>query len=197
MCLKTLTLILKKPVEAVYNAKRKKIISETLWVLLLSWVMIGVGLLTVSLRLLDPLISFAIGIIVLVAGLFFSMFTGYLITKVMVIIGGKGNFFDGLTTVSYTIFPISIAILITSLLALVHPALGVIGFVPIAIQTALGLSLYFRCVKVLYNVDTVTTLVGFFIIVYVLMVSVYLTVSLTSTDIYSMFGQIMMPLFTV
>lgn len=197
MCLKTLRTILNSPLNAVKYAKRRKNMSEVLQILLLTWTIVGISLFAVSVRIFDLLVSFAVGVIGFVAGFFLSMFFGYLITRVMNILGGRGKFIDGLITISYSLFPISIGVVITSLLALIHPALGILGFVAIAIQTSLSISLYFRLIKELFRVNIITTLVGFFIIMYVIMASVYLTVSLSSTDLYEIFGQMMIPLFGI
>ena len=196
MCLKTLMMILNDPLKAVKQASKVKI-GHVLLILLLAWGLIGFGLFMVSVKVFSLIVAFAIGTIGFVAGALLTVFFAYLLTRVMNIIGARGKFINAITILAYSLFPVSVAIIITSMLAFVHSALGVIGFIVIAIQVALSLSLFFRMMKDLFRTNMINVLVGFFIIVYVIMASVYLTVSLSSADLYSFFGEMMIPLFGI
>ena len=165
--------------------------------LLLTWGLVGFGLFMVSVKVFSLIVAFAIGMIGFVAGTLLTTFFAYLLTRIMNILGARGKFINGLTTLAYSLFPVSVAIIITSMLAFINSMLGVIGFIVIAIQVALSLSLFFRMLKDLFRTNMITVLVGFFIIVYVIMASVYLTVSLSSADLYAFFGEMMIPLFGI
>jgi len=181
MCCKTLNQLLKSPLDAINKAKREKDIGKTIWILILTWVLVGASFLIVSWRMFTPLISVGVGVTFFLLGILCSVFCGYIIVIVMNILGGKGKYFEGLTVMTYSSFPISLGIFITALLTLIHPILGVIGFIIIAVKTALSLSIYFRSVKVLFGTDMLTVFIGFLIILYVFMISLYLTVILSST----------------
>ncbi|MFH0929193.1 MAG: Yip1 family protein [Candidatus Aenigmatarchaeota archaeon] len=194
MCFKTLKSILTNPAEAISKAKKSKNVSETLWILFLSFVMIGAGLSIVSLGMFTAVVSAAVGITILLLGSLFSAFLGYLLSIVMNILGGKGKVKDGLAVVSYSIFPISIAVLVTALLSMIHPTIGFLGFILMAVQTALGFSIYFRAVKELFKTDMVRVLIGFLIMIYVIMISAYLTLAISSSTVLPFFSEMMMPL---
>jgi len=181
MCGKTLKQLLKSPLDAINRAKREKNIGKTIWILILTWVLIGVSFLIVSMRMFSPLISVGVGITFFLLGVLCSVFCGYIIVVIMNVLGGKGRYFEGLTVMTYSSFPISLGIFITALLTLIHPMLGVIGFIIIAVKTALSLSIYFRSVKVLFRTDMLTSFIGFLIILYVFMISIYLTVLMSSS----------------
>ena len=181
MCTKTLNQLLKSPLVAINNAKREKDIGKTIWILILTWVLVGLSFLLVSMRMLSPLMSVGIGVTFFLLGILCSVFCSYIIVIIMNVLGGRGKYFEGLTVMTYSSFPISLGIFITALLTSIHPILGTIGFIIIAVKTALSLSIYFRSVKVLFRTDMLTTFIGFLIVLYVFMISIYLTIIMSST----------------
>jgi hypothetical protein len=183
MCCKTLNQLLKSPLDAINRAKREKNMGKTIWILILTWFLIGASFLIVSLKMFTALISIGVGITFFLLGVLCSIFCGYIIVIIMNVLGGRGKYFEGLTVMTYSSFPISVGIFITALLTLIHPMLGFIGFIIIAVKTALSLSIYFRSVKVLFGTDMLTAFIGFLIILYVFMISLYLTVIMSSTAI--------------
>ena len=170
--------ILINPVKAVLKAKKERSINKTLLILFESWIFVGIGLF-ITLYNYSPIIALGSSIATLLLGTLFSIFCSYIVDVIMSILGGKGKYFDGLTAVTYSSLPISVGVLVTSFLYLVSPILGgLVGFVAIAITTALSFSVYFRAVKELYSTDTVITLVGFLILMYVFIIALYLSASL-------------------
>jgi hypothetical protein len=69
-----------------------------------------------------------------------------------------------------------------------------LGFILIALTVALSLSIYFRAIKELYSTDMFTTFIGFLIIVYVFIISVYIS---TAFSMGSMLFGNLLPTFRV
>jgi hypothetical protein len=180
MCLKTLNQLLRSPVDAIKRAKRQRDRGRTLWVLILTWILIGASFLIVSMRMFPLMTSIGIGITFFLLGLACSAFCSYITVIVMNVLGGRGQYFDGLTVISYSSFPISSGIFITSLLTLIHPMVAIVGFVIIAVEAALSLSVYFRSVKILFRTDMMTIFIGFLLTMYVFIISFYLTLVFSS-----------------
>ncbi|MBN2203213.1 MAG: hypothetical protein JW700_03455 [Candidatus Aenigmarchaeota archaeon] len=194
MCFKTLGKIMTNPVEAVKDAKKKKDVSGTVLILMLSWLLIGLSLSLVSLNTYNLIVSISVGITIVIIGSLLSVFVGYLLTKIMNILGGSGKFIDGVIVISYSIFPITPAFLVTALLSMIDPAVGFIGFILMAVQIAQGFSIYFRATGDLFKTNMTKVLIGFLIMLYVLMLSMSLTLALTSGTTISLFDQMMSPL---
>lgn len=182
------------PVEAVKDAKKKKDVSGTVLILMLSWLLIGLSLSLVSLNTYNLIVSISVGITIVIIGSLLSVFVGYLLTKIMNILGGSGKFIDGVIVISYSIFPITPAFLVTALLSMIDPAVGFIGFILMAVQIAQGFSIYFRATGDLFKTNMTKVLIGFLIMLYVLMLSMSLTLALTSGTTISLFDQMMSPL---
>jgi len=179
--------LFKSPTLAISKAKREKNISKTLWILILTWILFGLSIFIVSAKMFTIMISIGVAVSVFLIGLLCSMFCGYLIEIIMNVLGGKGKYYEGLTTATYAKFPISFGFIITALLSLIHPFTGVIGFVIIAITVALGLSIYFRGIKELFGTDTLTTFIGFVVLIYVFVIAVYATIIISAPGLASIF----------
>ena len=68
MCLKTIKKILTNPVEAIKDAKKKRDVSSTVLVMMLSWAMIGISLSLVSLNTYNMIVSISVGITIIIIG---------------------------------------------------------------------------------------------------------------------------------
>ena len=108
----------------------------------------------------------------------------------MNILGGKGKYYEALTATTYSSLPISIGLFIMSLVSAAYPMLGMLlGFIVLAITIALSLSIYFRSIKELYSTDMFTTFIGFLIIIYVFMLSIYLSTAFSMGS--TLFGSLL------
>lgn len=181
--------ILTNPVTAILKAKKEKNIAKTLFILIFSWILIGISFFLVLYRTTIALVSFGSGLAVFLFGILFSIFYSYITDIVMNILGGKGKYYESLTATTYSSLPISIGLLLTSILSSLHPMLGgIIGFLAIVITTALSLSIYFRAIKELYSTDMIITFVGFLLIIFVLMIAFYLSFAFSmSSTIFKAF----------
>jgi O-antigen/teichoic acid export membrane protein len=187
--------ILTNPVTAILKAKKEKNLNKTLSILILSWILVGISFFLAFYKTALILVAFGSALAVFLFGILFSIFYSYVIDIVMNILGGKGKYYDSLTAATYSSLPISIGILLTSILSEVHPVLGVIiGFIVIAVTTALSLSIYFRAIKEFYSTDMFMTFVGFLLILYVFMIAFYIS---TAFSISSMLFGSLLPNFGV
>jgi len=183
--------LFKSPLTAINKAKREKNTNKTLLILILTWILFGLSFFIIVIKTSTIiLISVGTAMSVFLLGFLASIFCAYLIETIMNILGGRGKYYEGLTSLTYAAFPISLGFLITALLSLIHPLLGIIGFIVVAITVALGLSIYFKSIKELFGTDMITTLIGFLIIVYVFAISVYAIVILSASQFLPIFKEL-------
>jgi len=182
--------ILTNPVIAIAKAKKEKDISKTVMILVLSWILISMSFFFSFYKGIIFLVAFGSTLTVLLFGIIFSIFLSYLINIIMNILGGKGKYYDALTATTYSSLPISIGLFIMSLVSAAYPMLGMLlGFILIAITIALSLSIYFRSIKEFYSTDMFTTFIGFLIIIYVFMLSIYLSTAFSMGS--TLFGSLL------
>jgi len=181
--------ILMNPLKAILKAKKDRDVNKTLLVLFLSWIMVGISFSITLYRIGLLSIALSSALAIFLFGILFSFFYGYIINIVMNVLGGKGKYYDGLTAATYSSLPISIGILLTAILSFINVVLGgLLGFITLAITTALSLSIYFRAIKEFYSTDMVVTFVGFLITIYVLMIAIYLSLGFSiGSSIFTMF----------
>jgi len=183
--------ILMNPIKAILKAKKNRDINKTLLVLVLSWIMIGISFSITLYRIGIPLIALSSALAIFLFGILFSLFYGYIINVVMNVLGGRGKYYDGLTAATYSSLPISIGILVTAFLSFINVVLGgLLGFLILAVTTALSLTVYFRAIKEFYSTDMVITFVGFLVTIYVLMIAIYLSLGFSvGSSIFTMFPR--------
>ena len=172
--------ILTDPVTAILRAKKEKNLNKTLLILILSWILVGISSFLFFYRTTIILTAFGSSLAIFFFGILFSILYSYIIDVIVNILGGKGKYYNSLTAVTYSSLPISVGFLLTSILSFIHPILGIIlGFITIAITTALSLSIYFRAIKEFYSTDMLITFVGFLIVLYVFMIAAYVSMGLS------------------
>lgn len=158
MCLERINELLTNPVSAISRAKKEKELKTTLLILLFEWFLIGISALILLKRVNTAVIGFFFGIVA-------TLFSGFLTQIVFTCLGGKGRYFEGLTSNVYSILPISAASVLSSIF-LYLPGIGVLlSFITFAIFTVLGLSILYKSVKELFSTDMVSSLVGINILI--------------------------------
>jgi hypothetical protein len=83
----------------------------------------------------------------------------------MTTLGGRGEYFEGVTAVAYTSLPISVGIVIAAIISAVATgsaaiAGAIINFVVLAFFGVLGLAIMYRSVRELFRTDMITALIG-------------------------------------
>lgn len=182
--------LLMNPVIAIAKAKKEKSINKTIMILVLSWVLISMSFFFSFYKDIIFLVAFGSTLTVLLFGIIFSIFLSYILNIIMNVLGGKGKYYEALTATTYSSLPISIGLFIMSLVSAIYPLLGMLlGFIIVAITIALSLSIYFRSIKELYSTDMFTTFIGFLIIIYVFMLSIYLSAAFSMGS--TLFGSLL------
>jgi len=168
--------ILKTPVKAIASAKKKKDINYTLKVLVEAGVFVGLAaiLLVTKNPLISPVIIVSTFIVALLLTVAVGLFFGLLANIIAQNLGGKGNYFAGLTSVTYAIVGPAVGIFIASILLYI-PVVGfVISYIVLALMLAYGLSTLYRSYKDLYSLDMITTFVAISIITLTIVMSTLL-----------------------
>jgi O-antigen/teichoic acid export membrane protein len=187
--------ILANPTTAIAKAKKEKNLNKTILLLMLSWILVSISFFISFYKELLILVAFGSTITIFLFGMLFSVFLSYLINIIMNILGGKGKYYDSLTATTYSSLPLSFGLILMSITSAIVPMLGLlVGFILVAITLALSLSIYFRAIKELYSVDMFTTFIGFLIIIYVFMLSMYLSTTFSIGS--ALFGSLL-PTFRV
>ncbi|MEM7825898.1 MAG: YIP1 family protein [Candidatus Aenigmatarchaeota archaeon] len=168
--------LLTSPVEALKEAKTKKSFGKTIGILVISAILFGLsvaifplGFSTTPVRAV-PTFSTMTFAVIFVGTLILCLFYGYLAKLVMNILGGKGKYFEGLTTITYSIFPFSVGLFILALLNYAFLQVQQIaqyylvtifiqGFI-LSVFTALGLAVFYKGLNELFQVDMIAALVG-------------------------------------
>ncbi len=166
--------LLTNPPAAISRAKREKDINKVLSFLLAEAILVSLAVMIASSvfgqTVAGTTTASAAFFVVLVGMLFLA----FIIKIVMVTLGGKGKYREGLTAVVYGEFAIALGIFISSIL-LYLPMLGfVLAFFVLTVSVALGISTFYRAVKELFNVDMITTWVGIGLTVAGFIIAAYL-----------------------
>jgi len=176
--MKRLRELLKTPLTAIKNAKKEKDIGTTINVLIISWILCGVSFFIVGIRegiSLLNITGFSISVFLL--GILCTMLFGYFTYLIMNVLGGKGRYFAGLTSLTYSCFPLSFGSIVTAFLFLLHPVLGIIlGFIIVGAYAALSLSVLYKSVKELFAVDLITSWIGLGLLVLAITITIYAVV---------------------
>ncbi len=107
--------------------------------------------------------------IVLLGGLFF----GYIFQTVMNILGGTGDYWDGLTTLSYPVFSVSLGVLLAMVFSYV-PMLGpVLAFIFVAVFLSMGYASMFRLAQDMFDVGMIEAFIGVTVVLAVGFVAIY------------------------
>jgi hypothetical protein len=173
--------ILKNPVAAIVAAKKKNM--NRTWLVTIETAVIfalaAVALLLLNFGFASPL-SGALSAASVFAFIFVaSLLLGFMIKIIVTTLGGRGGYYEGLTCISYTLLPISIALLISSLVS-VLPGGILLSAISIAIGFAQGVSMFYRSVKELFATDMITALVAVSILIVVLFAAAYVSFGLTT-----------------
>ncbi len=171
--------ILRNPVKSLTDAKKKRSMNKTILVLIEVSVIFAAatGVLVAKAGLFGILLLASAAAIFLVA-LVGMLLLGLVVHIITATLGGKGRYFEGLTTVTYSMVPLSAGVLIVSLLAWVPLTTG-IQIIVIALTFALGLSVLFRGIKELYSIDMVTSYVAVSVAVMAILIAVYASLGLS------------------
>lgn len=174
--------ILKTPTEALSEAKKKKDKTDTILTLFVvsSFFGIAASLIVYKLttmfavfRALSVAATFSAFLMTFILIFIGAIFLSFLLNKIVNILGGKGEFYDGLTSVVYSLVPLSVGILLASVLVFV-PVVGIfLGALILAIKFAIGMAILYRGTKEMYKTDMIVSFIAVSVLVLAVIVSLY------------------------
>jgi hypothetical protein len=164
--------ILTNPVAAIMHAKKRKDMSETIQLLIVDWIIISVAFLLIP--NLGLAAKAAAAAFVGVVGILGTLFFGFLIQLVFNVLGGKGRFYEGLTSAVYAKFPIAVGIFIAALFTWLPFAGLPIAVLASIIFTIIGVVAFYRSVKELFGTDIITAWIGVSILVLGIILGLYI-----------------------
>ena len=176
--------ILRSPVAAIAKAKQKRDTNRVIITLLEIAAIFAVGAsLIAASGGFDAMVlasSFLSSFSVLVI---FAAVVGLVIMIAAVNLGGKGDYYEGFTAITYALTPLAVGLLVIALLLYV-PIIGDLLALLVAFpMLASALSILYRAVKELYRTDMITAFVTVSITMTVLVLSiVFLSASLMQTQ---------------
>ncbi len=107
--------------------------------------------------------------LIFLGGLFF----GFLMKTVMNILGGEGDYWDGLATIAYPVFSVSLGVLLAMVLSYVPLAGPALAFIFVAIFIAIAYSSMFRLAKEMFGVSMIVALIGTMVVLTAGFVAIY------------------------
>ncbi len=182
---------LKNPSKAIEEFKDKtavKTMQNSLVMLLLGSIIFALNT-VIGLRMIDAmpleitgpeiLVSLLeMGTLNMATGAFFfillgGLFFGFITKIVMTTLGGDGDYWDGLATISYPVFSVSLGILLAMVSSYV-PLIGpVLAFIFVAVFLALGYTSMFRLAKEMFGTGMLEAFIGVTVILGVGLVAIY------------------------
>ena len=157
-------LLLLKPTSAISKSKSPKGMNATMEILMASWGMIALALFIIT-GSLPLMVRVGFSFVAFAVGVLSTIFYGFLLQVIITNLSGRGQFYHGVTALTFAKFQVAVGILIACVL--LH--LGILG-VFLAVITSLffvmnAISTLFRAVKEFFAVDTLTSLIGIGILV--------------------------------
>jgi hypothetical protein len=166
--------LLLNPVEAIKRAKNKKGIDKVSSLLIIEWFLIGIANVIIYANL-GKLTMIGIGLAVFLLGIPLALFLAFLLTIIMRVLGGKGDYYNGLTPIVYGTFAISIGILVSSPFFYVPKVGFIFSIFILIISGALSIATFYRAIKEMFSVDIITTWIGLGLMVAAITFGAYLT----------------------
>mgnify|MGYP001773710029 CR=1 FL=1 len=192
----TLQEILSNPVHAILKAKKERNTNKSVAILFVDWVLFALGASLVMFKFakfFTLLVFFSVFVLGLLGSLFFSL----LVQIIFNILGSKGKYFDALTALAYSKFPLSLGVVIVSVLSYLPLAGLLISIIVLSIFGAMAIATFYRGLKELFGLDIITTWIGIGLLMFVLFVAFYLGVMINfSTNLFlNKFTQPSFPLY--
>ncbi|MBI4020242.1 MAG: hypothetical protein HY367_02835 [Candidatus Aenigmarchaeota archaeon] len=102
-----------------------------------------------------------------------GLFYGWLAKLTFTTLGGKGNYFEGLTTIAVPLKLLSIGFIISAIFSYVPIVGSVVAFIALAISGVLAYSMMLRAAKELFATDMITAFVGVTVLMTITILAFY------------------------
>jgi hypothetical protein len=165
--------LIRNPVKAIESAKKERSMTKAVSIAILASVVFAIGVTILTITTL-PAVAVAT-----FAGMFFLfalvaiLFSGLILQITANTLGGKGEYFEGLATMSHMALLMSIGFIISTIFSLV-PFGVVVSVIIFGIFFALSISTLFRAAKELFKMDMITTFVAVIVLLLALVFALYL-----------------------
>lgn len=158
--------VLRNPVKAIDAAKKKKRMGKTVGLMIATAIVFAISavILLAKMSVMAPLVMAGAFIGVLLLMIVFALLFGLIIQVAAVTLGGKGEYYEGLTSITYALWPISIGLLIAVIIALI-PFASVISGIIFAVLFAIGLATLYKSIKELFRTDMITAFVAVSVVI--------------------------------
>lgn len=182
--------ILKSPVSAFAAAKKKKSINKTLIVLAEVSVLFAISASLITINSLFSSVGIAgaasMATFVFLLSFLSIMLVGWVIDIIAKMLGGKGSYFDGLTTVTYGSVFLSTGTFLASSIVFV-PVAGLLLSAIVLLPTfAAGFASLYRGVKEMYKTDTITAFVTISVTTLTLVMAIQMVLVLRVVNVISL-----------
>ena len=171
--------VLRDSAKSINDAKKKRSLNKTLIVLTETAVIFGISAALMlanagvyGTQLLLPV--FTIFALVIV----FGLLSGIVVHVATTTLGGKGRYFEGLTSVSYSLVPAAVGLLLSSILIFVPYSIGV-QIIVFSVAFAMALGILYRAIKELYSTDILISFISVSVVMLSLIMAVYAAVGLS------------------
>lgn len=185
---------LKNPSKAVEEIKKGAFLEKSVGVMAISAFIFAINtVIGMNITVTGPQIAASavgMGTLNLAIGMFFGvliggLFMGWIMKLIMNVLGGKGGYFEGLTTIAYPVMAVSVGILI-AMLASYIPMIGtVISFVVLAAFFAIGYASMYRFAKELFDTGMIEAFVGISVLFAIVIVAIYGSILTTAAGFKS------------
>jgi hypothetical protein len=125
----------------------------------IEWLLISVGIF-IGFTNLGYMTKITSSVSVFLIGIPVTIFFAFLLKIIMTTLGGKGKYFEGLASMAYGLYTISLGVLIASPFFYLVGVGPMIAMLILVIAGSLSLATFYRAVKELFSTDMITTWIG-------------------------------------
>ena len=149
----TLKQLLVNPIQAITATKKKKDMNTVVALMITEWIFF-----TIAVAVILPKTSLLVA--TFIGGIIITLFGGVLVQIIFKTLGGKGEYFEGFTTLVYALMPLSFGLMISAFFLLGKYVGAVIALFIASIYGVMSLATLYKSAKELFKVDMITAWVG-------------------------------------
>lgn len=175
------------PLSAIDAAKKERNMTKTMWMLVVTSLIMGVAALIIALQLGTQIGTAILILIGFAVGIFLSnLFNAWIYQFAINTISAKGTYYDTLTATTNSAFIVSIGIFVASILLLI-PLFGVVfALILVLLAMILSYAVLIRTLTVLTGADLLSIIVGLGIIVMASLITTYLAALIAAVALGTM-----------
>lgn len=164
--------VIKNPVKALERAKKERNMTKAVITTVVASVIFAIGVALTSVMTLPIATTTGFAGIFFLFALIAILFSGLITELSANVLGGKGQFFEGLTVTANAGILLSIGFLISSIFSLVPYGI-VVSVIAFGVFFALSIATLFRGIKEMFKTDMMTSFLTFIVLMVTLLVAMY------------------------